>query len=65
MPATAVGTDARGTRSAAVLRRFSGPPRRPAFWAPTVAAELVVLVSTVTAEEPVLLRRFFGRYVAA
>ena len=57
MLATAVGTDAHGTRSNAVLRRFSGPARRPAFWAAlwaaTVAAELVVLVSIVTAEEPI------------
>ncbi len=46
MLATPVGTDAHGTRSAAVLRRFSGPARRPAFWAAlwaaTVAAEIVV-----------------------
>ena len=57
MLANAVGTDAHGTRSTAVLRRFSGPARRPAFWAAlgrrTVAAELVALASIVFADEPV------------
>src|SRR4051794_39506103 len=57
MLATAFGTDAHGTRSAAVVRRFSGPARRPAFWialwALTVAGEIVVLAAIVTADEPV------------
>jgi signal transduction histidine kinase len=57
MLATAVGTDAHGTRSASVLRRFSGPARRPAFWigltAAITAAEIVALTSIVFAAEPV------------
>ena len=57
MLATAVGTDARGSPSVAVLRRFSGPVRRPAFWialwAAIAAAEIVALSSIVFAAEPV------------
>jgi signal transduction histidine kinase len=57
MLATPVGTDAHGTRSDAVLRRFSGPARRPAFWvvltAAIAAVEIVVLTSILTAAEPV------------
>ena len=57
MPTIAVEADARGSRGGAVLRRFSGPTRRPAFWtalwAAAVAAELVALLGLVTADEPV------------
>ena len=73
MLATAVGTDAHGTRSASVLRRFAGPARRPAFWialsAATVAAELVALASIVFAAEPVpgyrIVFRLIGGVFAA
>ncbi len=58
MLASAVGTDARGSRSVAVLRRFSGPTRRPAFWIALWAAiaarrDCVALASIVFADEPV------------
>ena len=40
-----------------MLRRFSGPARRPAFWtalwAAAVAAELVALPRSLLADEPV------------
>src|SRR3954447_14594516 len=43
--------------SAAVLRRFAGPTRRPAFWAgmwaATIAVEVVALGSIVFADPPV------------
>ena len=48
MPAIAAKADVRGSRGGAVLRRFSGPARRPAFWvalwAALLAAELVALL---------------------
>src|SRR3954453_17532876 len=57
MLATAPGLEARGSRSAAVIGRFSGPARRPVFWvglwASAVAVELIAVASIVLADEPV------------
>jgi signal transduction histidine kinase len=67
MLASALATDARGSRSDAVLRRFSGPTRRPAFWIAlwSIAAgvELLALASIVFADEPVPGYRGFFRLV--
>src|SRR4051812_21294627 len=67
MLASALATDARGSRSDAVLRRFSGPTRRPAFWIASwsiaAAAELLALASIVFADEPVPGYRGFFRLV--
>jgi signal transduction histidine kinase len=72
MLASALATDARGSRSA-VLRRFSGPTRRPAFWIAlwtlAVAVELVVLTAVLTADPPVdgpraVFRLVGGAFVA-
>jgi signal transduction histidine kinase len=53
MLASPVGTETRGS----LVRRFSGPERRPEFWialwALTVAAEIVVVYALVTADAPV------------
>jgi signal transduction histidine kinase len=67
MLASALATDARGSRSDAVLRRFSGPTRRPAFWIAlwsiAVAVEALALASIVFADEPVPGYRGFFRLV--
>jgi hypothetical protein len=67
MLASALATDGRGSRSDAVLRRFSGPTRRPAFWIGlwTIAAavELAALASILVADEPVPGYRAFFRLV--
>src|SRR3954453_10142634 len=73
MLATAPGLEARGSRSAAVIGRFSGPARRPAFWiglwASGVAVELIAVASIGLADEPVpgyraLFRLVGGAFVA-
>src|SRR4051794_12575840 len=67
MLASGLATQAHGSRSAALLRRFAGPTLPPGFWAglwgAAVAVELIALGSIVFADEPVPGYRAFFRLI--